>query len=74
MQIIIFERALAPTAEMKIQIRAGSDAAALAVIHVQRALEFLIQEPGVIAQQKRAEPAAVTGNEIEVIYPVSQVA
>ena len=66
-QVVILERALAPAAEVIVQIRPRAHAAPLAIIHVGRAVEFFVQEEGVAAQQERPEAAAIAGDEVEVV-------
>src|SRR5205807_3977571 len=73
-RVIISQRAFAPAAQVIIEIRSGPDAAALAVIDVDNAIELFVQEPGVAAEEEWAEAAAVARNKIKVVGAWSQVA
>src|SRR5207245_10379622 len=64
-QIIIFERAVAPRSEVIIEIRPRADAPALAIIDMHRAIELLIQQPGITAQQEWSEFASIARNKIK---------
>src|SRR5712691_9956818 len=66
-QIIILQAAFSPLTQMVIEIRSGAGATTLAVIQVKDSIQFVVQEPGVTTQQKRSEPAPVTGNDVEVV-------
>ena len=74
MQVIVPEGALAPTAQVIVELGACANAAALAIVNMDHAVELFVEEPGVVGQQEWPEAAAVAGNKSEIVGARAQVA
>ena len=72
-KIIVFESSFAPASEVQVEIRADSCAAPLTIIKMQDAIELVVQEPIIAAEQEGPEAAAVTGNETQIACARAQI-
>ena len=74
MGVVIFQRAFSPLTKMVIEIRPETWTAFLSVIEPEHTVQFLVIVPSVTAQKEWPEGGAITGNEIEIVGVLTQVA
>ncbi len=65
--VVIFQTAIAPFAEVIIEIGPGPRPAALAVIEMDGAVQLRIEDPMIAAQDERPVAAAITRDEIKIV-------
>src|ERR1035441_10898537 len=68
------KKPIAQRPQVIIQVGPRGDATPLAIIHVRGAIDLLVEEEGVTAQQERPVTAAIAWNKAEVVRILAQVA